>query len=522
MDGFAEVCERIASHASRLKKIELAAEYLKRLSDEDLPRAVHLLAEPRSLSIGGATLREACRLSTGWDKEVLARCYEEVGDTGETIGLLLAGRTREEPLSLERADGIYAALAGARTTAGKIAILTECFAAYRPLALKYFVKGITGNLRIGLQAKMVEEAIALATGRPHEEVRLANNRLGDLARVAVAARYGELESIEVRLFHPMDFMLAKPLEKLPDLPGAANYIIEQKYDGIRSQIHADHGKVQIFTRGMGEVTAAFPEVRATLAALKGSAILDGEILAWKDGRALAFNLLQQRLARKKVSGELMAEIPAVFIAYDILYRNGELLIDAPIEARRLLMEQTAVRVSPQFEAGTLDEVETLFEGAREQGNEGLVLKRRGSVYEPGRRSGAWYKLKRPFATLDVVITAAEQGHGRRATVLSDYTFAVRAGEKYLNVGKAYSGLTDTEIRELTRLLRAATVERFGRVALVRPEIVLEVAFDGVQKSPRHKSGYALRFPRIVRWRRDKKAEDCDTLERIAGLYGTSG
>ena len=525
MDSFTAVCERVASYGSRLKKIEVVAEYLRRLSDEDLARAVHLFTPPK-LSIGGATLREACRLNTDWDAEILSRCYEEVGDTGETIGLLLAGRTRNEPLSLEQAEATYTRLFEARTTAAKIVILRDAFASYRPLTLKYFVKVITGNLRIGLQSKMIEEAIALATDKPHDGVRLANNRLGDLARVALAARHGQLDAIEARLFHPMDFMLAKPLEKLSDLNEPQRYVIEDKYDGIRSQIHVENGQALIYTRGMDEVTGAFPEVHLGAAMLSGSAILDGEILAWKDNRALAFTVLQQRLARKKVTIELMAEIPVVFIAYDLLYRDGELLIDAPFEKRRALMEQAlggqkTLLVSRQHEARSLDDVETLFQEARARGNEGLILKLRESLYEPGRRSGTWYKLKRPYATLDVVITAAEQGHGRRATVLSDYTFAVRASDKFLNVGKAYSGLTDKEIRELTRLLRAATLERFGRVALVRPEIVLEVAFDGVQKSPRHKSGYALRFPRIVRWRQDKKPEECDTLERIAGLYEAS-
>ncbi len=224
---------------------------------------------------------------------------------------------------------------------------------------------------------------------------------------------------------------------------------------------------------------------------------------------------------------MMAEAPVAFMAYDILYRDGDLLLDRGIEERREILEETfaglgpPLLVSPQYSAAAIEDVDRLFGEARSSANEGLVLKRRQSVYEPGRRSGTWYKVKRPYATLDVVITAAEQGHGKRATVLSDYTFAVKSGDRFLNVGKAYSGLTDVEIRELTRLLRAAALERYGRVLLVRPEIVLEVAFDGIQKSPRHKSGYALRFPRIVRRREDKKPEECDTLDRVRELYEAS-
>lgn len=544
MDRLAEVCEQVVRYGSRLRKVAIVAEYLKSLSDEDLMRAVHLLSagpvigaapsetlfnvdEKRTLSVGYATLREAYKVVTGWDDWVIGRCHEEVGDTGETIALLLPGHTENLPLTLVQAEAIYTRLYHSRRTAEKIEILRETLSTYRPLTIKYFVKVIGGNLRIGLQAKMVEEAVAAATGAPLNEVKQANNRLGDLGKVALAARHGGLHHIEARLFHPMDFMLAKPLDSLADLPDPENYIVEHKYDGIRSQVHLADGRVVIYTRGMDEVTRSFPELEAALKQVGGSAVLDGEILAWRDGRALPFAVLQQRLARKKVAAKMLAEVPVAFMAYDILYRNGDLLLEEPLEERRGILEDTfaglgpPLLVSPQYSAAAIEDVDRLFTEARTSANEGLVLKKRQSVYEPGRRSGTWYKVKRPYATLDVVITAAEQGHGKRATVLSDYTFAVKSGDKFLNVGKAYSGLTDVEIRELTRILRAATIERYGHVLLVRPEIVLEVAFDGIQKSPRHKSGYALRFPRIVRWRQDKTPEESDTVERVKELYEAS-
>ena len=538
MDALAAVCERVVSYGSRLRKVALVAEYLRPLSDSDLVRAVHFLSsgpllefkdnnDARTLAIGYATLREAYKTVTGWDDSVIGRCHEEVGDTGETISLLLPGHTENLPLSLEDTVRIYTRLYHARRTAEKVEILTHTFSTYCPLAIKYFVKIITNNLRIGLQSKMVEEAVAAATGVTHESIRQANNRLGNLAEVALAARHDRVHLIEARLFHPMDFMLAKPLDSVADLKDPEAFFVEHKYDGIRSQAHLDEGRVLIYTRGMDEVTRAFPELAEALAHIPGSAVLDGEILAWRNGRAVPFTALQQRLARKKVTPALLAEIPVVFMAYDILYRDGDLLLDRPVEERRAILEPTfgglgpPLLLSPQYAASTTADVNRLFAEARDSANEGLVLKRRGSVYEPGRRSGAWYKVKRPYATLDVVITAAEQGHGRRATVLSDYTFAVRAGDRFLNVGKAYSGLTDEEIRQLTRLLRASQIERYGRVLTVRPEIVLEVAFDGIQKSPRHKSGYAMRFPRIVRWRQDKTAAECDTLERVEELYNAS-
>jgi DNA ligase-1 len=362
-------------------------------------------------------------------------------------------------------------------------------------------------------------------------VRDANNRLGDLPRVALAARHGELAAIEARLFHPMDFMLAKPLDRLEDLSSPSAWLVENKYDGIRSHVHFDGGQVRIYSRGLDDVTAAFPEIREAFSLLPGNGLLDGELLGWRAGRALNFNLLQQRLARKSVKAAMLQEIPVVFMAYDALLRDDTLLLHEPIERRRAVLTELLdgsphplpypLMISPQADAASHEAIDRAFAEARDAGNEGLILKQRGSLYEPGRRSGTWLKVKRPYGTLDVVITAAEQGEGRRAIYLSDYTFAVRSPNGFLNIGKAYSGLTDSEVKELTRVLRSASTEKFGRVTLVKPEVVLEVAFDGVQKSPRHKSGYALRFPRILRWRRDKTAADCDTLARVEELYAAS-
>jgi DNA ligase 1 len=326
----------------------------------------------------------------------------------------------------------------------------------------------------------------------------------------------------------MDFMLAKPLDSLGDLDDPTAWTVEDKYDGIRSQVHSDSHRVVIFTRGLEETTAAFPEICEAAKALKGRVALDGEILAWKDGKALPFNVLQQRLARKKVVASHLDDIPVVFLAYDILFYEGRMLVDRPIEERRsILRELIAAAGSPLLQASLVttaessEQIDRAYHEARERGNEGLILKRNGSAYEAGKRSGTWLKVKRPYATLDVVVTAAETGTGRRAVFLSDYTFAVRSGEGFVNVGKAYSGLTDVEVRELTRIFRASAINRFGRVTLVKPEVVFEVAFDGVQKSPRHKSGYALRFPRILRWRKDKSAAEADDLDRVRELYEAS-
>ncbi|MDQ2712064.1 MAG: cisplatin damage response ATP-dependent DNA ligase [Acidobacteriota bacterium] len=545
MDELAIVCEEIASYRSKTKKIGILGEYLRKLADEEFALAVrflstgpaaeglagnyHLFAaeEKAKLAVGGSVLRQALQASVEWDRKTLSVCYAEVGDTGETVSLLLRGKTAEKPLSLTAANQIYQELFQARTTAKKQELLAQAYRLYRPLTLKYFIKVMTRALRIGLMGRMVEEAVALACDVPNAEIRDANNRLGDLAAVAIAARRGELAKIGARLFHPMDFMLAKPLERLADLADPQDWIVEDKYDGVRSQVHFNSGHVKIFSRGMEEVTHAFPEVVSALAKLQGDGLMDGEILAWRDGRALNFNVLQQRLQRKNVRASMIAEIPAVFMAYDLLLRGGELLLERQFEERRGRLEETLrdrelpLLLSPQHGAKTHDDIDLLFNQARARGNEGLLLKRRESGYEPGKRSGTWQKLKRPYGTLDVVVTAAEQGSGRRAIFFSDYTFAVRSGNSFVNVGKAYSGLTDSEVKELTKVLRGASTDRFGPMMLVRPAVVLEVAFDGVQKSARHKSGYALRFPRILRWRRDKKPGDCDDLTRVEALYQAS-
>ena len=541
MDRLALVCENIASHASRLKKVAILADYLRILNDRDLQLAVQFLSagpglegvanaslfemeDKTRLSIGHGILRDALQIASGWDLDTLRVCHAEVGDMGETTGLLMRGISEARPLTLADANEIYQKLFRTRESARKRDLLVTTYRQTDPLTVKYFVKVITRGLRIGLMARQVEEAVAAACDVPHEAVRDANNRLGDLARVALAARHGELSAIEARLFHPMEFMLAKPLDKLEDLPSPADWIIEDKYDGIRSQVHYQSGYVRIYSRGMEEVTAAFPEIRRAFESLPGNGLIDGEILAWRDGRALNFNVLQQRLARKNVRATLMAEVPVVFMGYDLLLHNDRLLLQEPIEERRKILLDALgllplpILVSPELTASDQAEIDRLFTMARERGNEGLLLKRRGSLYEPGKRGGAWQKLKRPYGTLDVVITSAEQGSGRRATVFSDYTFAVRSPQGFVNVGKAYSGLTDIEVKELTKVLRAASTDRFGPVMVVRPEAVLEVAFDGVQKSSRHKSGYALRFPRILRWRRDKKPGECDDIARVEALY----
>jgi DNA ligase-1 len=395
-----------------------------------------------------------------------------------------------------------------------------------------------------LREGLVEDAIARAFQRPLADVSLANMLRGDIGEAAVRARSGALADVEMRLFHPLKFMLATPASDLTDIARTMpdEFFVEDKFDGIRAQAHVQQGHVAIYSRTLDEISARFPELHEPLSALPADAILDGEIITARGEEILPFSDLQKRLGRKVISEELLASTPVVFVAWDILYAAGNVLINDPLESRRTKLQELMgvasvgvstgsgsdrVRLSQAKRFTQTEVLDEEFDAARARGNEGLMIKDPASFYKPGRRGREWLKLKKALATLDVVVTAVELGHGKRRNVLSDYTFAVRRGEdndELLNIGKAYSGLTDAEIAEMTEWFRAHTIQEFahGRVRVVEPTVVLEVTFDRVQPSNRHKSGYALRFPRIVRLRPDKTVEEIDTLETVRKLAAKIG
>ena len=324
-------------------------------------------------------------------------------------------------------------------------------------------------------------------------------------------------------------MLATPASDLADIERTMpdDFFVEDKFDGIRGQAHVQDGRVAIYSRTLDEISIRFPELHEPLAALPTDVILDGEIITARGEEILPFSDLQKRLGRKVVSEELQASTPVVFVAWDLLYATGKVLIDEPLAARRaqledLIKDSERLRLSRARRFRSVAELDDEFNAARTRGNEGLMIKDPASSYKPGRRGREWLKLKKALATLDVVVTTVELGHGKRRGVLSDYTFAVRRSEtdpELLNIGKAYSGLTDAEIADMTEWFRAHTIQEFahGRVRVVEPRIVIEVTFDRVQPSKRHQSGYALRFPRIVRLRPDKNADEIDTLETVRKL-----
>ncbi len=605
MRTFAETAEKIATTTKKLEKTARLAEYLKSEPvDEAAVAAVFFSGRPfpawedTTLQVGGTLLWRIVQELSGQDEQALTAAYRKLGDLGAVAEAVLSEKERRDgrprPSNIQL---IFREIAAARGPAAKGILVRKLLSEVSPLEAKYIIKIMTGDLRIGLKESLVEEAIVKAFGGALKEVQRANMLLGDIGETLRLAADNKLAEAKMRLFHPIGFMLASPAESAEDaLSYFQNAWVEDKYDGIRAQAHISGDTVRFFSRTRDEITESFPELPDALAGLPQDAILDGEIVAWSSlpgeelepgimevrapspaqplqstGRALPFSALQRRLGRKKVSEELMQDVPVVYLVFDVLYADDELMIDLPLRERARILDELlktlnyrehrvtqrntaqrkisegsfehqemlnfgseepddrgpttddlmhtpAIIRAPVFQASSPDDLNKLFDQAQARGNEGLMIKDPESPYTPGRRGKSWLKLKRELATLDVVVTAVEFGHGRRIGVLSDYTFAVRDGERLLNIGKAYSGLTDVEIAEMTKWFLEHTIEDQGFRRTVEPKIVLEVAFNNIMKSDRHSSGYALRFPRIVRLRPDKLPEDADTMERVKEIW----
>jgi len=637
----AELAEALAAEPGRLKKRAAIAAAVRAVQEaggsEDAGRLCLYLAgqpfaeaDPRKLSAGGALLTRAVKQVSGCTDAQLNAAYRRHGDLGAAAEEVWAARPGSEgpdpghPILLTEVAEAFAAMAVARTTAARSALVEGLLRRATALEAKYLLKLMLGDMRIGVKQSLIEEAIAAAAtptsqnrdvGQPTSvaEVRHAVMLEADLARVVRMAFAGRLAEARMRLFHPLGFMLASPVDTPEEAmerfgeaekagkreegkgkseaeeviaatdaglsatlrsgqddksvvlkDGTIHAYLEDKFDGMRAQLHfgdpAQPGRVELYSRNREEITQSFPELVEAFhragAALTGPLILDGEILGWDyaAGKALPFSVLGQRIGRKRVDAAMRRAVPAVFMAFDLLFQNEELLLSLPLRERRARLEQVVRNLadsaqSPleaveEFAQGGLfdqpapvsepvprlmlsaaqyvesaEQIDQAYRDARLRANEGVMLKLADSIYQPGRRGLAWAKLKRELATLDVVITGAEFGHGRRAGLLSDYTFAVRGAHgELLNVGKAYSGMTDAEIVEMTAWLQAHTLEDFGHFRTVEPLRVLEVAFNNVMRSDRHASGFALRFPRILRIRDDKPIEEIDTLETVEAVY----
>ena len=538
LQAFAECAEAVAATTKKLEKAAILGSYLQTLSDPDLTRAARYFAghqfamsDARTTNVGGSIISAALSDATGFSSEDLYPRYVRLGDPGELAAEVVkeTKRTFNPTITLAETESLVARLSETRGIKNKTALLASVLHRATPLEAKYLVKLLAGDLRIGLREGLVEDAIARVFNQPLADVSYANMLLGDIGETATRARVGDLRDVNMRLFHPIKFMLATPAADLTDVARTMpeEFLIEDKFDGIRAQAHVESGRVAIYSRTMDEITHRFPELIEPLRSLPTDVIIDGEVVPAHGDVILPFSELQKRLGRKNVGSQLLKAVPVVLVAYDLLYKGGKVLIDQPLSERRHLLGQVVpdhgpVRMSRGkllVDAALLDDE---FELARARGNEGLMIKSPSSPYKPGRRGRDWLKLKRAIATLDVAVTAVEVGHGKRRNLLSDYTFAVRRSaeeDELLNIGKAYSGLTDQELTELTEWFKSHTLQEFahGRVRIVEPSIVIEVTFDRVQRSKRHKSGYALRFPRILRLRPDKTTTDIDTLDTVRRL-----
>lgn len=557
---FVTVAEWIAAAPSRSGKVALLSQYFAQLRDDHLFHAVHYfdghafpLRDRPSAPLGELTVMSALSVLSGAEPTKLNAHFKQLGDLAEVAAVVLVRQT-EPTLSLE---DVAIGLEQLGKTKGKrqLAWVIRLLERATSLEAKYLTKLLTGDLQIGLDAAMVEAAVAQMAAQPIQTIQWVHTLLGDLGKTAVLARHSQLDQARMQLFQPIKFMLAStvqdPVQVIQHLPqGVA---VETKYNGIRAQAHiapADRQinqhsdtvfagiRVALFSRTAEEITRSFPDLIPPLAALEPCAlvtggaglILDGEIVPYQDDQILPFAALQPRL--EPPSAKLTAPVPVAFVAYDVLYKDGAVLINKPYSERRSVLEALGLempnlRLAEAQQLFELEALEQRFFQARAQGQEGLMVKALNSLYRPGRRSQEWLKIKRAIATLDVVVTAAEINSETSETEtaepwFSDYAVAIRTSETdptLLHIGKVSVGLSQSERETLSNWVQQHTIEEFanGRVRFVEPEIVLEITFDQLQPCLRYKSGYRLDYPRIVRLRSDKSAGDIDTLDSLMQL-----
>jgi DNA ligase 1 len=528
---FTKICDQIAGLTGKLKKIEILARYLISLTDEELPVVATFLTghafsrtAGQTLQVGWAVIRKALILASGLSETHFRSISAGYGDAGRVAYEVLLGRTTSQEIGIKEVHERFSAMQATIGPVAKASLLADWLRTLGPECGSYVVRIMTGDLRIGLKEGLLEEAIASAFAARPEQVKEANMLTGDLGETARLAKIKALSAAKLTLFRPVRSMLAIPEPSAETIWArvqsefrAKTALAESKYDGIRAQLHGGPDRTELFSRDLRNISGEFPELSGLRFA--EDLVLDGEIVAFDPERKLSFFDLQRRLGRKR-SLDLFEtqDIPVVYRAFDLLRLNGETLMKEPLSERRrrldLLIFPDRVKVSPIRIIASSQDIDEAYRAARDQSQEGLMIKDADSLYTPGRRGGSWIKFKKELATLDVVVVGAEEGHGKRSHLLSDYTFAVRDEETgtLQPIGKAYSGLRDEEIEELTEHFLGTTIRKEGHFRVVTPEIVLEVAFNAVQPSDRHASGLALRFPRIKAIRRDKRVQEIDTVQ----------
>jgi DNA ligase 1 len=546
---FVKLCEEIRITKSKNMKVRLLSRYLSSLNDESLSIAVLFLSNrifPLGskfvINAGFGTIMQALSEISFLDKDQIQQSYMQYGDMGALAEYAVskkhtASLIGQQPLTLsiihDRFKGIADSI-GSDSSKAKKSILKGLFLDCSPLEAKYLTKVINGEMRIGLTEGLVEVAVSMAFNVELRKIREAMLVLGDISQVAFLAKSRLLHTAIIKPLQPLSYMLADVMFTAEEI---INYfqkplICEYKYDGIRAQMHKSGQQVKLFSRNMTNITNVFPElVQAAIDSKLSSSmenidfILDGEIMGLRNGKPLHFQELQKRLRRKNVTGQILTDVPIVYILFDITYINQEQTIRNPLRQRKEILSSILFREpiinAKQEVINTAQKIIAMFEKSRDDGYEGLVLKDPESQYHPGKRGRYWIKLKQELDTIDAVIVIAEYGHGKRAGVLSDYTFAVRDendNNQLKIIGKAYSGLTDKEISTMTEKLKSIMIKDDGYKIAVKSELILEISFDSIQKSDRHDSGFALRFPRIKNIRSDKNITDIDTLQKVRHIY----
>ena len=535
MRDFATLYRALDETTKTNRKIAAMREFFSDCSPEDGAWAVYFLSGRRfKRLLPAALLRQWAAEAAGVSDWMFDECYQRVGDLAETIALLLPEgdstlESREDTTLTHWVGQRVRPLSGMADGERKLALLN----AWDDLTTGerfVFNKLVTGGFRVGVSQKLVIRALAEASGL--EPAVISHRLMGhweptaDFFEGLFAEDLGETDRSR-----PFPFCLAHPLQADPRTLGdAAEWIAEWKWDGIRGQIIRREGESFLWSRGEELILDRFPELVEPISQLPDGTVLDGEILAWKDDHVLPFSELQRRIGRKKVGKKLLTDVPARFVAFDVLEHEGTDVRSLPLSSRRQTLEQlfipfpdsSPLMISTSLTADSWDELEQQREVSRDHYVEGVMLKRRDSEYQVGRVTGAWWKWKVEPYTCDAVLIYAQRGHGRRAGLYTDYTFAVWDDDQLVPFAKAYSGLTDSEIREVDRFVRKNTLERFGPVRSVQPELVFELAFENIQASKRHKSGIAVRFPRMSRWRHDKRPKDADTLAMVKSLLPHEG
>lgn len=540
----AETAQEIAETRSTSAKISLCAEYFRGISaNDDLNRAAQFLAEGafssvsgNRASVGGYTYStcaaEFCEIDY---EKVFKPCRTALGSSSEAIEKLMnnieAARQKRAlaQLTLFEIEQIYHDLYRASSRADKQQILTNAWKKMTPLEIKYFIRIMSqGSLRIGFETRSIISAIAEAFDKSSEKVRYAHMITGSVGRTAVLSRNNRLGEASFKLFHPLSFMLASPIESrsIENLDG---YIAEEKFDGMRAQVHISGQKVEIYSRDLNDITHSFPEiVQFFLKRNLPDLVLDGEICVFKDNEIMPFQLLQKRMGRKSPGKKIIQKYPAIFISFDLLYHRNRPIFKLNLSERRRLLisvsEDHQLPISNQFKVTDRDHLDELFDRALAHGNEGLMLKKKDSTYEYGQRRKSWLKVKKPAGTLDTVLMYAHAGSGKRGGYYSDFTLGIsvkddeRYEEELIPIGKAYGGYTDEEMKRLNKRIKDLTVERYGPTLGLIPEIVVELEFDDIQVNKRTKANYTLRLPRFkaIRWDLDPK--DADTLKDVERMY----